>query len=145
MRLVEERGSLVGALVCEESDELFAVANDGVVIRTRVAEVRATGRDTMGVSLMGLSGDRSLVAVARAAEMDDDEDDEEGAEVSDPEIQAAADVASGAAISAAEGAANSLPEGVSESPAAMGDEIAGDNTESISPDTRDDSNEKPAE
>lgn len=78
MRLVEERGSLVGALVCQSSDELFAVANDGVVIRTRVAEVRATGRDTMGVALMGLAGGRSLVAVARAAEVDDGVD-------SDPE------------------------------------------------------------
>ncbi len=75
MRLVEERGSLVGALVCYETDELFAVASDGVVIRTRVAEVRVTGRDTMGVALMGLGGDRSLVAVARSAELDDPEDD----------------------------------------------------------------------
>ena len=39
MRLVEERGALVGALVCYPGDEIFAVANDGVVIRTRVDEV----------------------------------------------------------------------------------------------------------
>ncbi len=70
MRLVEERGSLVGALVCADGDELFAVANDGVVIRTRVAEVRTTGRDTMGVALMGLGVGRSLVAVARSAELE---------------------------------------------------------------------------
>jgi DNA gyrase subunit A len=147
MRLVEERGSLVGALVCEESDELFAVANDGVVIRTRVAEVRATGRDTMGVSLMGLSGDRSLVAVARAAEMDDEaeEDNEQGAEVSDLEIQAADGAAAESPISVAEGGADSHPEGVGESSAVTGAETGGDNTESISSDTIADSNEKPAE
>lgn len=75
MRLVEERGNLVGALICDETDELFAVASDGVVIRTRVSEVRATGRDTMGVALMGLSGDRSLVAVARAAELEEPDTD----------------------------------------------------------------------
>jgi DNA gyrase subunit A len=75
MRLVEERGSLVGALVCDPGDTIFAVANDGVVIRTRVQEVRATGRDTMGVALMGLSDGRSLVAVARADEVDDSDDD----------------------------------------------------------------------
>lgn len=77
MRLVEERGALVGAMVCSPDDELFAVANDGVVIRTRVSEIRATGRDTMGVSMMRLTGDRSLVAVARAAELDDGDDSDE--------------------------------------------------------------------
>ena len=86
MRLVEERGSLVGALICDEADELFAVANDGVVIRTRVDQIRSTGRDTMGVGLMGLGPDRSLVAVARAAEPDEP-DDPEGAPVDGAETQ----------------------------------------------------------
>lgn len=72
MKLVEQRGSLVGALIADEDDELFAVANDGVVIRTSVSGIRTTGRDTMGVALMGVSGDRTLVAVARAAELSDD-------------------------------------------------------------------------
>ncbi len=43
MKLVEERGSLVAALICQESDELFAIASNGVVIRTRVDQIRATG------------------------------------------------------------------------------------------------------
>ncbi|MFN8149439.1 MAG: DNA gyrase subunit A, partial [Candidatus Nanopelagicales bacterium] len=34
MKLVEERGSLVGALVAAEDDEVYAIAADGVVIRT---------------------------------------------------------------------------------------------------------------
>jgi DNA gyrase subunit A len=63
-------------MVCSPADELFAVANDGVVIRTRVSEIRVTGRDTMGVSMMRLTGDRSLVAVARAAELEGTEDEE---------------------------------------------------------------------
>jgi DNA gyrase subunit A len=76
MKLVEERGSLVGALVAAEDDEVYAIAADGVVIRTRVSEIRATGRDTMGVSLMNVGEDNSIVAVARG-EADDDEDGEE--------------------------------------------------------------------
>jgi DNA gyrase subunit A len=72
MKLVQERGALVGALICAESDALFAVASNGVVIRTRVAEIRATGRATMGVLLMGLSDGDSLVGVARAADMSED-------------------------------------------------------------------------
>ncbi len=71
MRLVEERGGLVGAVVCDVDDQIFAVASDGIVIRTRVDEIRASGRDTMGVRLMNLGDDRSLVAVARAGEMEE--------------------------------------------------------------------------
>ncbi|MFN8148284.1 MAG: DNA gyrase subunit A [Candidatus Nanopelagicales bacterium] len=84
MKLVEERGSLVGALVALEDDELYAIAADGVVIRTRVADIRATGRDTMGVSLMNLGDDNAIVAVARGEAGDDDEDEvEDGAEGDD--------------------------------------------------------------
>ena len=77
MRLVEARGALVGAVVCTVDDQIFAVANDGIVIRTRVDEIRPSGRDTMGVRLMNLGEDRSLVAVARAGETDDEGDDDE--------------------------------------------------------------------
>jgi DNA gyrase subunit A len=73
MRLTEARGSLVGAMVCEASDEIFAIASNGVVIRTKVEEIRPSGRDTMGVTLMNLTGDDTVVAVARSTETDDDE------------------------------------------------------------------------
>ncbi len=79
MKLVEERGSLVGALICDQDDELFAIASNGVVIRTRVDQVRATGRSTMGVSLMDLADGDSIVGVARSAEID--EESEPGDEV----------------------------------------------------------------
>ena len=74
MKLVEERGSLVGALVCDANDQIFAVASNGIVIRTRVDEIRASGRDTMGVTLMNLADGDTVVAVARAAESDDEGD-----------------------------------------------------------------------
>ncbi|MSW86970.1 MAG: DNA gyrase subunit A, partial [Actinobacteria bacterium] len=77
MKLVEERGGLVGALICNPSDEIYAVASDGIVIRTRVEELRVSGRDTMGVRLMNLGDDRTLVAVARSMESEDAEDVEE--------------------------------------------------------------------
>ncbi|MET0740833.1 MAG: DNA gyrase subunit A [Candidatus Nanopelagicales bacterium] len=70
MRIVEERGSLVGALVVHEGDEVLAIASSGVVIRTRVSEeeMRLTGRDTMGVRLMNLAEGDTVVAVARNSE-----------------------------------------------------------------------------
>ncbi len=84
MRLVAERGSLVGALVCSDSDEIYAIASNGVVIRTRVAEVRATGRDTMGVSLMGVNEETTVVALALGHDLGDDDnaDPEESSEES---------------------------------------------------------------
>ena len=66
MRLVEKRGGLAGALVCQVDDELFAIASNGVVIRSRVDEIRAAGRDTMGVSFMRVDEGDSVVGVARA-------------------------------------------------------------------------------
>jgi DNA gyrase subunit A len=64
-------------MVCEASDQLFAIASNGVVIRTRVDQIRPSGRDTMGVTLMNLAEGDAIVAVARGAETDDDDADED--------------------------------------------------------------------
>ena len=86
MKLVEERGSMVGAMVCDETDQIFAIASNGVVIRTSVAQVRPSGRDTMGVRLMNLAEGDAIVAVARGGEADDEElDDAEIADSTDAE------------------------------------------------------------
>ncbi|MFF7752156.1 DNA gyrase subunit A [Streptomyces sp. NPDC007971] len=67
-KIVEDRGSLVGALIVEESDEILAITLSGGVIRTRVSEVRETGRDTMGVQLINLGKRDAVVGIARNAE-----------------------------------------------------------------------------
>ncbi|TXS71930.1 DNA gyrase subunit A [Streptomyces sp. sk2.1] len=80
-KIVEDRGSLVGALVVEESDEILAITLGGGVIRTRVNEVRETGRDTMGVQLINLGKRDAVVGIARNAEAEAEEADEaEGSE-----------------------------------------------------------------
>ncbi len=68
MRLSDQRGTLVGAFVAKEADEVFAISSSGVVIRTAVSEIRATGRDTMGVSMMRLAKNEKVVAVAKAVD-----------------------------------------------------------------------------
>ncbi|MFM8155055.1 MAG: DNA gyrase subunit A [Actinomycetes bacterium] len=78
MRLVEERGSLVGALICEATDQVFAIASNGVVIRSSVEGIRPSGRDTMGVKFMNLSEGDAVVAVARGGESDDDDETDDG-------------------------------------------------------------------
>jgi DNA gyrase subunit A len=62
------RGRLVGALIVDEDDELYAIESTGVVIRTSAREVRKAGRQTKGVRLMNLAEGTTLVAVARNAE-----------------------------------------------------------------------------
>jgi DNA gyrase subunit A len=76
MRITEDRGALAGAVVVDETDQLFAIASNGVVLRTTVAGIRQTGRDTMGVSLINLTGADTVVAVARSGESVEEEADE---------------------------------------------------------------------
>ncbi|MET8622381.1 DNA gyrase subunit A [Kitasatospora sp. NPDC004669] len=82
-KIVEGRGSLVGALVVDDTDEIMAITLSGGVIRTRVSEVRETGRDTMGVQLINLGKRDAVVGMARNAEAEDDETAED--EVADTE------------------------------------------------------------
>jgi DNA gyrase subunit A len=88
MKLVEERGSLVAAMVCDESDQLFAIASNGVVIRTRVDQIRPSGRDTMGVTLMNLADGDTIVAVARGGDSDVDDEEDEAADMDDEAVAA---------------------------------------------------------
>jgi DNA gyrase subunit A len=74
MKINEKRGSLVAAMVCDSDDQIFAIASNGVVIRTAVSELRPSGRDTMGVTMMRLGDEDSVVAVARSGEKADDEE-----------------------------------------------------------------------
>jgi DNA gyrase subunit A len=67
-RIVDARGELVGALMVDPEDEVFAITSSGGVIRTSAAEVKQSGRQTMGVRLMNLAAGDSLVAIARNAE-----------------------------------------------------------------------------
>lgn len=67
MRITDDRGALAGAVVADPHEELFAIASNGVVLRTKVSEIRATGRDTMGVAFMDLRDKDQVVAVALSA------------------------------------------------------------------------------
>ncbi|MEU0630498.1 DNA gyrase subunit A [Streptomyces sp. NPDC005989] len=82
-KIVEDRGSLVGALVVEETDEILAITLGGGVIRTRVNEVRETGRDTMGVQLINLGKRDAVVGIARNAEAGREAEEVEGSEDSE--------------------------------------------------------------
>jgi DNA gyrase subunit A len=63
-----KRGRLVGALIVDVEDELYAITSSGGVIRTAAKQVRKAGRQTKGVRLMNLDEGTTLLAVARNAD-----------------------------------------------------------------------------
>ncbi|WP_238992516.1 DNA gyrase subunit A [Jiangella ureilytica] len=89
MKINEDRGSLVGALVVGDGDEVLAIRASGGVTRSPVADVPAKGRDTMGVKYVALGGDDVVVAIAHSAEADSVEESIE--DVVDSEIDAEGD------------------------------------------------------
>jgi DNA gyrase subunit A len=76
-KLASERGDLVGALITDVNDEVMVIMEGGKVVRSRVDEVPAKGRDTMGVVFAKPDSGDKIIAVARNAEADPD--DAEGA------------------------------------------------------------------
>jgi DNA gyrase subunit A len=64
MRTGEKTGNVVGALTVRETDEIMLITNKGQMVRTRVREIRETGRNTMGVKLMDLRNAEKLQAIA---------------------------------------------------------------------------------
>ena len=77
LQLAEGRGSLVGALVVSEDDQVMAIMKSGKVIRSDVSEVKRTGRTTQGVTFAKPDKGDEILAIARNAEKDDDGDDDD--------------------------------------------------------------------
>lgn len=73
--LVEARGELVGALITDESDEVLCIMASGKVMRSAVAEVSRTGRNTQGVTFAKPDESDRIIAVARSQERDLSDDD----------------------------------------------------------------------
>jgi len=67
-KVSERGGDLVGALTVTEGDEVLVVMEKGKIVRSRVDEVRPTGRDTTGVKFATPDPDDAIIAVARNPE-----------------------------------------------------------------------------
>ena len=80
VQLAEGRGSLVGAGIVEESDQIMAIMKSGKVIRSNVAEVKRTGRTTQGVTLAKPDKNDEIISIARNEETDEDDAEQAAAE-----------------------------------------------------------------
>jgi DNA gyrase subunit A len=69
----ERNGALVGAVLVEDNDEVMLISTGGVLIRTKVAQIREQGRSTQGVTLIALSEGEKLAGVERIEEHDEDD------------------------------------------------------------------------
>jgi len=64
MKTGDKTGNVVGALTVIDADELMLITTKGQLIRTRVKEIRETGRNAMGVKLLTLREGEKLQAIA---------------------------------------------------------------------------------
>ncbi len=66
----ERNGKVVAATLVRPHDEIMLITDKGVLVRTRVAEIRELGRATQGVTLIGLDDGAKLSGLQRIVEND---------------------------------------------------------------------------
>jgi len=76
----ERNGKVVAATLVQADDEIMLITDTGVLVRTRVAEIREMGRATQGVTLIGLDEGAKLSGLQRIVENDANAHFSEGAE-----------------------------------------------------------------
>jgi DNA gyrase subunit A len=73
-------GKVVAARLVTPEDEVMLITTGGVLIRTRVAEIREMGRATQGVTLINLGDDEKLAGLERVVETDENGIEDGGVE-----------------------------------------------------------------
>ncbi|MFN5492261.1 MAG: DNA gyrase subunit A [Burkholderiales bacterium] len=66
----ERNGKVVGAVLVDPNDEIMLITDKGVLVRTRVSEVREMGRATQGVTLIAVDDGSQLAGLQRIVESD---------------------------------------------------------------------------
>ena len=77
IRLTERNGMVAGIRCVTENDQVLLVTEQGIVIRTRVEEIRSAGRATQGVRVIRLGEGDRVVSVAKVVDAEEEEVDEE--------------------------------------------------------------------
>jgi DNA gyrase subunit A len=70
----ERNGKVVAATLVKPDDEIMLITTGGVLIRTRVKEIRAMSRSTQGVTLINLDKGEKLISLEKLAETDNEEE-----------------------------------------------------------------------
>ncbi|MGE4271859.1 MAG: DNA gyrase subunit A [Desulfitobacterium sp.] len=73
-KLTEKTGLLVGLKVIVPDDELMIITDDGIIIRQEVTGISKQGRSAQGVMAMRTTGESKVVAIAKVANKEDDDE-----------------------------------------------------------------------
>jgi len=97
IQTTERNGKVVAAALVSPEDQIMLITTGGILVRTRVSEIREMGRATQGVTLINVDEGTRLSGLQRIAESDSDDegtdDAEEGDESADPTIDSNSDAA----------------------------------------------------
>jgi DNA gyrase subunit A len=96
IQTTERNGKVVAAALVSPEDQIMLITTGGILVRTRVSEIREMGRATQGVTLINVDEGTRLSGLQRIAESDsDDEGDEveEGDVSADPATDSSSDAA----------------------------------------------------
>jgi len=66
----ERNGKVVAATLVRAEDEIMLITDKGVLVRTRVSEIRELGRATQGVTLIALDEGAKMIGLQRIVEND---------------------------------------------------------------------------
>ena len=85
IQTTERNGKVVGAVLVDPKDEIMLITDKGVMVRTRVSEVREMGRATQGVTLIAVDDGSQLAGLQRIVESDVPDDADASIDDSDNE------------------------------------------------------------
>ena len=75
MLISERNGKAIAARLVNADDEIMLITTGGVLIRTRVKEIRDMGRAAQGVTLINLGEGEKLSGLEKVVETDDDDEE----------------------------------------------------------------------
>jgi len=81
----DRNGRVVAATLVTEKDQIMLITTGGVLVRTRVAEIREMGRATQGVTLISVDEGSTLSGVQKILEGEEEEQDVAGDEGTQPD------------------------------------------------------------
>jgi DNA gyrase subunit A len=85
IKTTEKNGKVAGISYVFEDDQVLLITEQGMIIRTNVADIRSIGRSTQGVRIINIDENDLVVAAVKLVDKDDGEDEVDGAEVEAPE------------------------------------------------------------
>lgn len=76
MKTGDKTGKVIGALTVHDDEEIMLISSNGLMVRTKVGDIRISGRATTGVKLVDLGGQSILVSIAPVIKDEDDDDND---------------------------------------------------------------------